>query len=184
MTNDYKKDAGKPPVLDALLPFYPALEALAAMMVDAAKAHKIEGATDPFNEWRQLPQAKKRLANAAARHLLKGPWKQDDVLPHPHAVLALFNLLASITIHAEDNAAHCCTAPDSRPVRPAERTQTRSPLHGPAGADWRETTEAMCICGHPRRLHYAGGGTYGKCLTCPEVGNHSAPCSCPVYREE
>lgn len=99
---DYKKDQDKPPMLDALVPFYPALEWLARMMEDAKKAHKLEGAEDPFNEWRKLPDAKRRLSQAWARHVLKGPWTMDDKLPHPHAVLALFNNLAALTLHAEE----------------------------------------------------------------------------------
>lgn len=101
VTNDYKNDADKAPVLDALLPFYPALEALARMMVDSAKKHKIEGAEDPFQQWKQLPDAKKRLANAAARHFLKGPWQADAESGHLHATHALFGVLASLTLHLE-----------------------------------------------------------------------------------
>jgi hypothetical protein len=100
--NDYKKDQDKPPVLDALLPFYPALEALARMMVDSAEKHKIAGSDDPFNQWRQLPNAKARLANAAARHILKGPWATDPDSGHLHAAHALFGLLASLTLHIEE----------------------------------------------------------------------------------
>jgi hypothetical protein len=99
--NDYKKDQGKPPVLDALLPFYPALEALARMMVDSAEKHKIAGSDDPFNQWRQLPNAKVRLANAAGRHILKGPWKIDPDSGHAHMAHALFGVLASLTLHQE-----------------------------------------------------------------------------------
>ncbi len=99
--NDYKKDADKAPVLDALLPFYPALEALARMMVDSAVRHKIEGADDPFNQWRQLPDAKKRLANAAGRHILKGPWTLDPESGHLHATHALFGILSALTLHQE-----------------------------------------------------------------------------------
>jgi hypothetical protein len=105
VANDYKTDQGKPPLLDALLPFYPALARLALMMQDAAEVHRLQGAVDPFNQWRQLPDAKRRLANAGARHLLKGPWVHDDVLKdHPHAALALFNILASLTLHEEEQA--------------------------------------------------------------------------------
>ncbi len=102
--NDYKKDQDKPPMLDALVPFYPALRALAAMMSDMKAKHKLEGAKDPFNEWRQLPNAKARLMNAAGGHLLQGPWKVNEKDGnHLHAVHALFGLLAGITIHVEEN---------------------------------------------------------------------------------
>ncbi len=101
--NDYKQDQGKPPMLDALVPFYPALRALAAMMNDMKAKHKLEGAKDPFNEWRQLPNAKARLMNAAGGHLLQGPWKINEKDGnHLHAVHALFGLLAGITIHVEE----------------------------------------------------------------------------------
>ncbi len=103
VVNDYKQDQGKPPMLEALLPFYPALRALAAMMNDMKAKHKLEGAKDPFNEWRQLPNAKARLMNAAGGHLLQGPWKINEKDGnHLHAVHALFGLLAGITIHVEE----------------------------------------------------------------------------------
>jgi hypothetical protein len=98
---DYKKDADKAPVLDALLPFYPALEALARMMVDSAKKHELEGVEDPFNQWRKLPNAKIRLANAAGRHILKGPWTLDADSGHLHMAHALFGVLSSLTLHQE-----------------------------------------------------------------------------------
>lgn len=137
MANDYKKDEGKPPLLDALQPFYPALLALAAMMEDMKHKHQLAGAVDPFNEWRQLPAVKNRLGNALARHTLGGLWKPNeaDRVPgrqaHLHATHALFDLLGALTTHLEDNAAACCPAPDAKE------------LHGPAGADWREP-DNMC----------------------------------------
>ena len=99
---DYKKDADKAPLLDALLPFYPALEALARMMVDSAEKHKIAGSADPFNQWRNLPNAKARLSNAAGRHLLKGPWTTDPDSGHLHMTHALFGVLASLTLNVEE----------------------------------------------------------------------------------
>lgn len=117
MTNDYKKDQNKPPVLDALVPFYPALRELARCMDAMQHKHRLHGAKDPFNEWRQLPQAKKRLMNAAAGHLLQGPWKintQDGEFCH--AVHALFGVLAGLTIHMEDNAPACCASPEAKAV--------------------------------------------------------------------
>lgn len=101
MTHDYKKDADKPPVLDALVPFYPALEALARLMVDSAEKHKLKGAKDPFSEWRNLPSAQQRLANAGVRHSLKGPWTVDPESGHVHQAHNLFNVLASLTLHEE-----------------------------------------------------------------------------------
>lgn len=162
MANDYKTDQGKPPLLDALLPFYPALARLALMMQDAAEVHRLKGAVDPFNQWRQLPDAKRRLANAGARHLLKGPWVNDEVLKgHPHAALALFNVLASLTLHEEEQAAKgreaviarelaahraallpvdmCCGAPDARPLN-----------HGV----------------NPEVCRHLGGITAGHCVDC------------------
>jgi len=103
--NDYKKDQGRPPMLDALVPFYPALKALAAMMEDMKHKHKLAGSADPFNEWRQLPNAEKRLMNAAMGHLLQGPWKintKDGT--HMHATHALYCLLAGITIKVSENS--------------------------------------------------------------------------------
>jgi hypothetical protein len=161
--NDYKKDDGKAPVLDALTPFYPALEALARCMDDMQHKHKLTGSVDPFNQWKQLPQAKVRLANAAARHLLRGPWKINTADgSHTHAVHALFGLLASITIHEEDNQDTCCAAPDAQVVETAANGRRKfwpmEPIHGPAGADWRNLT---CTCGHAIRDHAQGNG---ECL--------------------
>lgn len=101
MTNDYKKDGDKPPVLAALMPFYPALEALARLMVDSAEKHKLQGAEDSFSQWRQLPNAQERLANAGTRHNLKGPWTIDPDSGHCHQVHNLFNVLASLTLYEE-----------------------------------------------------------------------------------
>jgi hypothetical protein len=133
MANDYKQDKGKAPLLDALLPFAPALMALARMMDDMQHRHRLAGSSDPFNQWKQLPQAKKRMANGMARHILEhGPWtfNKADALPgtegHLHVTHALFNLLGALTLHLEDNQEACCAAPDAVPI------------HGPAGADWRE----------------------------------------------
>lgn len=119
--NNYKQDADKAPLMDALLPFAPALFALARMMDDMQHKHRLAGSADPFQQWKQLPQAKKRMANGLARHLLEhGPWTLNEAdayqgRAHLHATHALFNLLGALTIHLEDNAVACCPAPDARP---------------------------------------------------------------------
>lgn len=121
MTNDYKTDAGKPPVLEALEPFYPALKGLARMMADMAVKHRLQGAKDPFSEWKQLPEAKRRLKRAMGSHVLQGIFKTNhEDGTHLHGYHALFNLLGALTIHEEDNAETCCGAPDARPT-PAAR---------------------------------------------------------------
>ncbi len=174
---DYKRDAGKPPLLDALLPFGPALMALAAMMDDMQHRHRLAGASNPFAEWKNLPEAKRRMGNGLARHLLEhGPWtvNKADALPgtdgHLHAVHGLFNLLGAITMHLEDNKAACCGAADAAVLdgqlpycqgcgadlggRHAPHCPIAArPLHGPAGADWRENTrrpghDKACVCLH------------------------------------
>jgi len=149
--NDYKTDVGKAPLLDALRPFAPALLALARMMDDMQHKHRLAGAADPFNEWRQLPEVRKRLGNGLLRHVVgHDPWSPNtaDALPgkepHLHAVHGLFNLLGAITAHLETTAARVPT------LGPA--------LHVPAGADWREpamywTGECgtwRCTCGAGR----------------------------------
>lgn len=169
MANNYKTDAGKPPLLDALVPFYPALRRLALMMVDAAKAHKLNGAKDPFNEWRQLPDAKRRLANAGVRHMLKGPWKHDDVLVnHPHAALALFNVLASLTLHEEEGYEADAKAEEALGIGVPDFSDSPEQMAQRA----RELADSLYCknCSHPLKEHDAG--------FCYVPG-----CSCPVRQE-
>lgn len=114
MANDYKTDAGKPPVLEALEPFYPALLGLARMMQDMAVKHRLQGAKDPFSEWKQLPEAKRRLKRALGSHVLQGIFKVNhEDGTHLHGYHALFNLLGALTVHEEDNAETCCGAADA-----------------------------------------------------------------------
>lgn len=170
MTNDYKTDKNKPPLLDAMRPFAPALVALARMMDDMQHKHRLAGAKDPFSEWKQLPDAKRRMANGMARHLIEhGPWTLNtaDALAgkdaHLHATHALFNLLGALTVHLEDNAKACCAAPDA--------------THVPA-AD----TLPPCQCGHSRHAHTRSGGDCLEDCSCdkfeptakPDVGTFTA----------
>src|SRR5690606_13865837 len=75
--NDYKRDENKPPLLDAvLIPYRRSLLAIAAMKADMKERHRLHGAANPFMEWRQLPNAEARLANAGARHLTQ-PWARN-----------------------------------------------------------------------------------------------------------
>lgn len=103
MVNDYKPDEGKPPVLDAvLIPYRRALLAIAAMKLDMAAKHKLLGAVNPFLEWKQLPNAKARLANAGARHVLE-PWTvntKDGT--HLHLTHAIVDLLMALELHLEE----------------------------------------------------------------------------------
>lgn len=165
MTNNYKQDGDKPPVLDAVhIPFRRALLAVARMCEDMKARHKLDGAKDPFQEWRQLPDARRRLANAAARHGLN-PWAvnaKDGA--HLHATHALWGWLAAVELWEEeqekiDAETPCCGAPDADddpaaelhrapPAPPANvkdadgpwnaRQGARAAIMGPAGADWRE----------------------------------------------
>lgn len=214
MTNDYKTDKNKPPLLDALRPFAPALVALARMMDDMQHKHRLAGAKDPFSEWKQLPDAKRRMANGMTRHLIEhGPWtlNTDDALAgkdaHLHATHALFNLLGALTVHLEDNAKACCEAPDAAqeflltpdchqrghdggPGRCTSwHTETQKlctlyhghdgqhsiagdfppyfppPIHGPAGADWREPPQpGSCMNG----VMHALNPYTGKCARCDQ----------------
>jgi hypothetical protein len=202
VANNYKTDKGKPPLLDALRPFAPALVALAAMMEDMKHKHRLAGAKDPFNEWRQLPDVQARLGNGLARHMIEhDPWSLNvaDALQgtpgHLHATHALFNLLGALTKHLEagtftathtgsvdfprspedmtDRAvAMCCGAPDAS--------------HVPAGADWgghQRRAQGRCLCGHSRGHHFHHlGGT--QCAGVVGVGATAGQCTCPEYREE
>lgn len=225
MTNDYKTDKNKPPLLDALRPFAPALVALARMMDDMQHKHRLAGATDPFSAWKKLPRAKNRLANGLARHVVENdPWALNtaDALAgkdaHLHATHGLFNLLGALTVHLEDNAKACCGAADAkaddfaltpdgrqladvgisaatgtgaavRKVWPngycgacdttrlerahgvgwtvcehhAQEDATKKPIHGPAGADWRE----------PSRCGERGPQDWLTCMLAPgHEGSH------------
>ncbi len=143
MTNDYKPDGDKAPVLDAVhIPFRRAILALARMAQDMAVKHKLEGAKDPYNEWRQLPDARRRLSNAAARHG-DNPWQvntKDGT--HLHALHALWGWMASVELWEEeqeklDAETPCCASPDAQPADDWEDRSGRV-IEGPAGADWRE----------------------------------------------
>jgi hypothetical protein len=174
VTNDYKKDGGKPDVLAAVKVFYPALLELARMMEHMATKHRLRGAVDPFAEWKQLPDAKRRLHGGYGRHTLAGPLtpNQEDAVGSYvplHGYQALFNLLGFLTIHQEDNRETCCAAPDAAPkddmAHIVERARLElalqgehqaSPIHGPAVADWREANPGdRCKCGHKRSNHSA-----------------------------
>jgi len=173
VANDYKQDVGKVPLLAALKPFAPALWALARMMDDMQHKHRLAGSSDPFNQWAQLPDAKRRMEGAMGRHLV--PEEEGATLwsvntkdgSHLHITHALFNLLGALTLHIRDNAERCCAAPDASeweakaaedsgsPVRNCfhacglsdgycsdcgRQVTPKTPLHAPAGADWREST--------------------------------------------
>lgn len=183
MANDYKVTAGKPPVVSAVfIPFRRTLLAIAAMMERQAIRHKLQGATDPYQEWRQLPNAQTVLLEAFGRHALD-PWglnTKDAVGDHPgdlHLLHALWGLMAAHekyldaqdskgreAVLARELAAHraalfppdqdlCCGAPDAQAahvcggkgfgLRPDDYCEAcyrepPTPIHGPAGADWRE----------------------------------------------
>jgi hypothetical protein len=106
MVNDYKPDAGKPPVMDAVfIPYRRTLLAIAAMKADMAKKHKLQGAANPFEEWKQLPDGKRRLANAGARHALQ-PWTintKDGT--HLHIIHAIVGLMMAAELHLEERDA-------------------------------------------------------------------------------
>ncbi len=174
MTNDYKPDDGKPPVLDAVdIPFRRALLAVARMCVDMATKHKLGGAKDPFQEWRQLPDARRRLANAAARHG-KNPWTVNAADgTHLHATHALWGWLAAVELWEEEqeriDAEACCGAPDAKDPGqmphdfrlPSDGPQfgRGGELRGPAGADWWEA--GLCPAVHAWR------GNQYRCVNTP-----------------
>ncbi len=103
--NDYKQDADKPPLMQAVfVPFGKTLLALAAMMEDMKHKHKLEGAKDPFQEWRQLPGAKWRWADAGARHAVKPPFSiNTDDGRWPHILHAIWSLMAAYEKHLEES---------------------------------------------------------------------------------
>ncbi len=105
---DYKPDTGKAPVVEAVfIPFGRTLLALAEMMERQKVRHKLQGAKDPFQEWRKLPGGKSRLANAAGRHVLE-PWTpnaKDRVGDHPgdlHILHAIWGLMAAYERHLQE----------------------------------------------------------------------------------
>lgn len=134
MSNDYKKDAGKPPVHAAVLStFNLALLALARMMDKQRVLHQLQGATNPYVEWQKLPDAYWRVLQAKGRHLLlSGPTADAvDTDGESHLLHELFNTLAAVQLQEQAKAQPCCGAPDGVAVIPAA-------LMVPAGADWRE----------------------------------------------
>ncbi len=109
---DYKPDTGKAPVVEAMfIPFGRTLLALAEMMERQKIRHKLQGAKDPFQEWRKLPGGKSRLANAAGRHVLE-PWTpnaKDRVGDHPgdlHILHAIWGLMAAYERHLQEESNH------------------------------------------------------------------------------
>ncbi len=109
---DYKPDTGKAPVVEAVfIPFGRTLLALAEMMERQKVRHKLQGAKDPFQEWRKLPGGKSRLANAAGRHVLE-PWTpnaKDRVGDHPgdlHILHAIWGLMAAYERHLQEESNH------------------------------------------------------------------------------
>jgi hypothetical protein len=229
VANNYKTDTGKAPVVSAIfIPFGRTLLALAEMMERQKIRHKLQGAKDPFQEWRQLPEGKDRLVNAGGRHSLD-PWTpnaKDRVGDHPgdlHILHAIWGLMAAHEKHLEEldqaksakgreaviarelaehraalfPADPCCDAPDAvslgRKDALEERAKVelwlqgerqagcqcvngtceyctgggRTPIHGPAGADWREkhppgqagvelAASECSACHHPKALHDLG----------------------------
>jgi hypothetical protein len=129
VVNDYKQDTGKVPLLAALQPFTPALWALARMMDDMQHKHRLAGSSDPFNQWAQLPDAKRRMSAAMLRHLL--PEDEGVTLwsvntkdgSHLHITHALFNI--------RDNTDRCCQAPDAREWE-AKAAEASGAPHQPA----------------------------------------------------
>jgi hypothetical protein len=102
--NDYKSDSDKPPLMQAvLIPFGKTLLAVAAMMEDMKHKHKLEGAKDPFQEWRQLPNAKWRLANAGARHATTPFAVNTKDGTHLHIVHAIWGLMAAHEKYLEED---------------------------------------------------------------------------------
>jgi len=176
VANDYKKDARKPNVQRAVLsPFRRALLALAAMAEDMADRHKLRGASDPFNEWRQLPGAQERLEGAMARHGLfpVGTVNTKDG-SHTHLAHDIWNRLAVLELLLEAQ----------------EKAAQPEPLHGPAGADWREPRKhadfAPLLARARAELWQQGEripGQYwtGDCGTwfCQCGAGRPAACTCP-----
>lgn len=102
--NDYKQDADKPPLMQAVfVPFGKTLLALAAMMEDMKHKHKLEGAKDPFQEWRQLPGGKWRLADAGARHGVVAPFGVNEADgKHLHILHGIWCWMAAYEKHLEE----------------------------------------------------------------------------------
>jgi hypothetical protein len=156
VVNDYKPDTGKPPVMDAvLIPYRRSLLAIAAMKLDMAAKHKLQGAANPYLEWMQLPNGKARLVNAGARHALQ-PWTVNHADGnHLHMTHAIVGLLMALELHLteEENKLAGYLAP--------------KPITGPAGADWREEKGQwwtdddrswLCTCGAGRPSACKGCG--------------------------
>jgi hypothetical protein len=167
MANNYKTDEGKPPVVSAVfIPFRRTLLALAEMMGRQKIRHQLQGAKDPFQEWRHLPEGKGRLLDAGGRHALD-PWSpntKDRVGDHPgdlHILHAIWGLMAAYEKHLEEGAVADSQAPQDGPVEPLPDCPNcqhpnaehdggfcyapgcscpvlQGPIQGPAGADWRE----------------------------------------------
>lgn len=187
MSKDYKKDADKPPVLDAVfIPYRRALMAIAAMKQDMAEKHKLQGAAAPFEEWRKLPNAKRRIANAAARHLMR-PWEVNtEDGSHLHIVHCICGLLMALEKHLEETSATAAlgiAAPDFSHVLERAKLdlalQGECPpiqIRGPAGADWREPQAQQR---HPEEHmgHYWTGDRGMWLCTCG-AGRPEA-CTCP-----
>ena len=172
MANDYKKDESKPPVMDAIfIPYRHTLLALAAMMDDMRVKHQLQGASNPFEEWRQLPDAKKRLANAGARHALQ-PWAHNtkDALPgtkgHLHILHAIWGLMSAYEKHAEEQ--HC-----TRLTPPADLAHVLER----ARADLD-----MCECGHTREHHLTGIDAGWS--ACPVRISFGQVCGCKTFRKK
>jgi hypothetical protein len=101
--NNYKVDSDKPPLMRAvLIPFGKTLLALAAMMEDMKHKHKLAGAKDPFQEWRQLPDAKWRCADAGARHSTTPFAINHTDGEHLHILHAIWGLMAAHEKHLEE----------------------------------------------------------------------------------
>lgn len=149
MVNDYKPDDGKPPVMDAvLIPYRRSILAIAAMKADMAVKHKLLGAVDPFLEWMQLPNGKKRLANAGARHSLQ-PWKvntQDG--GHLHITHAIVGLLMALELHLKDEE----ETANRIATQDALREKAAAPAVQLSHAAVAEPTD-ICMCGHRRCMH-------------------------------
>lgn len=95
-----KLDAGKEPIFDGVLQYFPrALVAVAALSAWGATRYSWEG-------WRSVSDAFRRYSNAMGRHILKekteGPWDFDALNDpkHPacilHATQVAWNALARL----------------------------------------------------------------------------------------
>lgn len=152
MANDYKPDEGKPPVMDAVfIPYRRSLLAIAAMKADMAIKHKLLGAVDPFLEWMQLPNAKRRLANAGARHALQ-PWNvnvKDG--SHLHITHAIVGLLMALELHLKEEEENVTNVL----AQDAMRKKVAAPLYVcDACAAVAQSSAAMRTCGWPACANY------------------------------